>query len=133
MPLDGCQPVSKLLDVTNTFYMETTATGSFLWRRETFGVGRRYMGRCGCKRPVSALVLSVVHSRKWSFGETDTAAHEYVNGILYVPCPCGRVPVLRPIKGIIRKDKPCNAKCLSGTGGTCECSCGGVNHGASHG
>lgn len=26
----------------------------------------------------------------------------------------------------------CNAKCMSATNGTCECSCGGRNHGVNH-
>lgn len=36
------------------------------------------------------------------------------------------------VKGVLREDKGCNARCEAATGGDCECSCAGQNHGAAY-
>lgn len=36
------------------------------------------------------------------------------------------------IEGHYNPKHVCSAKCMSATGGVCECSCGGENHGANH-
>ena len=49
-----------------------------------------------------------------------------------VDCPsCGGSMHAKMIKGSV-SEAPCNAKCEASKGHVCECSCGGVNHGASH-
>lgn len=50
-------------------------------------------------------------------------------------CPsCGRrnweTRFLRRIT--VKSDRPCNASCEGATSETCECSCGGKNHGIAH-
>jgi hypothetical protein len=37
------------------------------------------------------------------------------------------------VRGVVVEDKPCNAKCMGAVGPSCECSCGGKNHGGGHG
>ncbi len=55
----------------------------------------------------------------------------YQNGRLLMPCRgCGRLRSTSRVIGVIRSDRPCNAKCLGATGHHCECACGGKNHGA---
>lgn len=48
-------------------------------------------------------------------------------------CPdCQREPKkINVVKGVKTEHK-CGAKCRSSKSGKCECSCGGVNHGANH-
>lgn len=45
----------------------------------------------------------------------------------------GHVLSLVPVKGRRNLAKTCNARCEGATGPQCECSCGGDNHGQSHG
>lgn len=48
-------------------------------------------------------------------------------------CPaCAREQTFHQIKGV-RTETPCGAKCLASKGPSCECSCGGANHGRNHG
>ena len=54
-----------------------------------------------------------------------------------VPCSkCGTVMYLaffQPIRGVVRADCPCDPRCTGAHGPSCECSCGGANHGADYG
>lgn len=47
--------------------------------------------------------------------------------------PRGRMARIRliEVQGKISKRHECNAKCMASIGPSCECSCGGKNHGAS--
>lgn len=46
-------------------------------------------------------------------------------------CPCGRQRKSATVKGV-RSAHVCDARCEAATGGHCECSCGGKNHGKAH-
>ena len=46
-------------------------------------------------------------------------------------CACGRIAQATRVKGT-RTEHPCGAKCMASKGPTCECSCGGRNHGRSY-
>lgn len=50
------------------------------------------------------------------------------------PCPaCGSTSVrVAIVKGELNESKPCDGRCLGARNATCECSCAGRNHGASH-
>jgi len=50
----------------------------------------------------------------------------------FMTCPCGKRFPVRPVRGTHNPDKACSARCQSATGPSCECACGGDNHGASH-
>lgn len=41
--------------------------------------------------------------------------------------------VIKPVLGTFKAEKVCDGRCMGATGHVCECSCGGHNHGASHG
>ncbi len=48
-------------------------------------------------------------------------------------CPvCGGEMRGQPIRGTTRPDIPCNARCTGAVGSSCDCACGGANHGAAH-
>lgn len=45
-------------------------------------------------------------------------------------CAPGNHYVIRRIKGHYNPDRACDARCTGAKGATCDCSCGGTNHGA---
>jgi hypothetical protein len=54
-------------------------------------------------------------------------------GGLSVECRgCGIERAAKMVKGVFSAKHVCAAKCMSSTGFSCECSCGGKNHGAAH-
>jgi len=56
----------------------------------------------------------------------------YAGTVPGYPCPgCGAELHAKPLKGRVTEE-PCGAKCLAAKGPTCDCSCGGKNHGAGH-
>jgi hypothetical protein len=59
----------------------------------------------------------------------------YADGVPGYPCPqadCGKENFAKAIRGTVT-DEPCGAKCLAAKGPSCDCSCGGANHGSNHG
>lgn len=90
----------------------------------------RYIAKCkGCN----------IHSSALSKGQDVLKAR--APGVVYqdnmgwfrIDCrKCGEPQTSRMVKGKVSQKHECNAKCLSSTGGVCECSCGGKNHGASY-
>lgn len=50
----------------------------------------------------------------------------------HIPCACGKSAKLARVVGTFSEVHKCGAKCLASTGPTCECSCGGKNHGAAY-
>ena len=64
------------------------------------------------------------------------AAYAYDPGryglsILYT-CRCGSARLARPVIGRYVADKACDGRCMAATGHSCECQCGGKNHGAAN-
>jgi hypothetical protein len=59
------------------------------------------------------------------------AGVEYENG-LYARCGCGRRVLLCQVEGRVSDTVLCDERCTSARGHKCECSCGGLNHGADH-
>lgn len=57
----------------------------------------------------------------------------YVNGALLVFCRgCGLAGGATRVSGTYNPNIKCNAKCTHAKGFSCECSCGGRNHGAGY-
>lgn len=50
------------------------------------------------------------------------------------PCPaCGSTTIrVAIVKGTLDESKRCDGRCLTARHASCECSCAGRNHGASH-
>jgi|GEM_PF-4185973 len=45
---------------------------------------------------------------------------------------CGTAVHANRVRGVYSPEHVCSDRCLSATGLSCECSCGGKNHGAGH-
>lgn len=115
----------------------------YKWGMETTNTaavekGRRYNGKCGCGSKFSILAVSVpfVGPEKWIGSRHEellaTDGYNYTIhcwGALY-RCACGKVRTAKPVIGTYKADKKCDGRCLAATGHSCECSCGGKNHGA---
>lgn len=55
-----------------------------------------------------------------------------MSGVLRCPdCSCN-LPKGGRVEGKYNPAHVCNAKCMGATSGTCECECGGANHGVNH-
>ena len=55
------------------------------------------------------------------------------NGSLMLDCRvCGQRRFAKPVVGKTSHKHQCGAKCMASKGPSCECSCGGKNHGASY-
>jgi hypothetical protein len=57
----------------------------------------------------------------------------YLNDTCVACKGCGINRRAEAVRGRFSAKHKCNAKCLASKGPTCECSCGGKNHGASYG
>jgi hypothetical protein len=58
----------------------------------------------------------------------------YADSVPALGCPqagCGATVYTRPVTGRVTVDK-CGARCLAAKGHSCDCSCGGANHGANY-
>ena len=92
---------------------------------------------CSCKRcKVSTSTLaSNVGRADADMGAlfVDNAGESGSFGALAIRCrKCGRAVAAKSVRGVFVAEKKCNAKCESSVGHSCECSCGGKNHGAAH-
>ena len=94
----------------------------------------RFTGACprkSCKAGYS-VVLNEVHKgtryRVWGAGITPQWQPYRVVAIS-TTCACGRGVTLHRVSGK-HSDHECNATCMNAKGHSCECSCGGANHGA---
>lgn len=102
--------------------------------------------KCAACGTVTSLLARPVKA-EWKFGGVRRGAfvgesgsvvgHEHVlghPGYMIVPCrSCGKNRIAEQVLGKVRADKKCDGRCTHATGHTCECSCGGKNHGAAHG
>jgi hypothetical protein len=73
-------------------------------------------------------------TRKWWAVHPSTGREYAFEGPPTTPCPeCGQHVSGEAIHGVHNDAVPCTAKCVAALGPSCECSCGGRNHGASWG
>ena len=102
---------------------------------------RRYNGKCKCGAKFSILAseVSFIGPEKWigdrgvELSATNGYNYPLYCGAAIYTCPgCKMLRYARPVLGKFRAEKKCNALCLSAIGHSCECSCGGKNHGAGH-
>lgn len=93
---------------THTNYTVFTLKG-----RRVSSINGVFIGGCkNCKRPLR------------SEGAVDFATGSNYHSA----CPCGAWVTVAPLRGRVTEHK-CGAKCRASKGPTCDCSCGGANHG----
>lgn len=98
-------------------------------------VEKRYNGKCSCGRAVSLLACAVKLSRApWRAYQASESGRFYCEEAgcwIRVPCACGeRIVFAKPVHGKRNDTVRCDARCTGAKGHSCECSCGGRNHGA---
>lgn len=66
------------------------------------------------------------------YAETDRGVIEFIlamRGVGWICPDHDRVMKVAAVEGVVNVDKSCNARCMGATGPSCECACGGDNHG----
>jgi hypothetical protein len=94
-------------------------------RRVEYPIGdarRGYMRRDESGRTVAA----GIYMTSWGGGKPPTYAGDVENGIC---AGCNRMMTYEPLVGRVSDVHKCDARCLNARRGSCECSCGGANHG----
>ena len=105
----------------------------------TYDDWARYNGICRqCDRKLSVYAQRAEYRDPqvgWTTGFLDAQgrlwhmSRQYVTPL--VDCPdCAKTVTTRQVIGTLNPSKACNAKCMCATGPSCECACGGANHGA---
>jgi hypothetical protein len=70
---------------------------------------------------------------EYRWGLTPGPVYTNAGGIVIDCRACGRPRYAKQIVGRYSARHTCGARCMASTGPSCECSCGGKNHGASYG
>jgi hypothetical protein len=131
------------LERTDSERLVSVVVPGVLGTRETL-FSERWIGVCGsCERPASALVWRLVNKQVPAARSRDprlasVAAQPFQDeveipsmGNVFAPCRrCGEDVRLIAIRGRRRDAVPCDVRCTSAKGSSCECSCGGANHGS---
>jgi hypothetical protein len=103
-----------------------------------------YIGKCRTKGCKTALRVNDTADSCRSAGSVFAWASEgrdasqpgvaYCIGNYGAYARCGEHGLypLRSLKGRYVAEKGCDARCMGATGPSCDCSCGGANHGANH-
>lgn len=95
---------------------------------------------CGARFSVLITATAYDHTERnarTKFAAADGRAFESVcfgwdPSSLVFACACGGRGIARKVEGRVVADKKCDGRCLAATGHSCECACGGKNHGAGH-
>ena len=105
-----------------------------------------YLGKCktkGCKHAThvdfaDVQILDSAHRAEGVLiteqgAPYDSARPFILNGVnVAARCPEHGVYRLQLVKGRLAPDHKCDARCTTATGPSCDCSCGGENHGMAH-
>jgi hypothetical protein len=94
----------------------------------------RYVAKCpACGVVTSGLSAGQDARRAKHDPQRSGAVYTHATGSLVLDCRlCGQPHYARQVRGSFSAAHECSAKCMASTGTTCECSCSGKNHGASH-
>lgn len=93
----------------------------------------RYLGRCSCGRGIQATGYQWMGRFAPPLLQHEGAPVLDTSIGVYAPCPdCGQKVVLSAVEGRYKPEIACSAKCRNATGPSCDCSCGGANHGCNH-
>lgn len=72
------------------------------------------------------LIPAFAWLQAWGGGKPPVYAGDTKNGLCQ---SCGKLMSSGKLKGSFNSEVACNAKCINARGHSCECSCGGENHG----
>lgn len=99
-----------------------------------------FIGKCkGCKGCVKVSAPEVSRTKAYlGYGRHETRVTRQLPNWMrvegydrfFATCLCGKSVEFRKIRGV-HSHHECGAKCMASKGPSCECSCGGANHGAS--
>lgn len=103
-----------------------------------------YIGRCKTKGCATTLrvddgALSARHAGS-VFTFAPVPADASLSGVGFVVgnygtfarCQDHGLFPLKALRGTLNRERECNDKCRNATGASCDCQCGGANHGAGH-
>lgn len=109
----------------------------------SYGV-HNYIGRCKLCRAGVAVVDAAFGTTRahdgvrlvvdYAIADPDGRVYRAIdNGsnsaAFHAGCKCGAWVTVRRVDGKVSEKHVCGARCLNSTGPSCECSCGGANHG----
>lgn len=101
--------------------------------------GSRCIGTCrACGATTAAVVWRIARNNGRYLTPAadafqDDARFDSRRGIVAGCRGCGAQVVVGEVVGRVRPDVACDARCTGAKGRRCDCSCGGLNHGADHG
>lgn len=93
-----------------------------------------YLVRCKCPGPLGVARVTVDHRPTTVEGrEALQQALSFMgwSGLIYRCAGCRRSFDVSTLRGTVKADHKCDARCLASKGPSCECACGGANHGRS--
>lgn len=91
-------------------------------------IGQRWNGKCRCGKFVSKQVVAVESDSSTFFSQDG----DFVQTMLSTgigTCSCGRNVRVNRVFGVVVEKVKCGARCMGSKSHTCDCSCGGKNHG----
>lgn len=94
--------------------------------------------KCGRKRTSGLYVRQhfgsiLPKASRFFMPESNVYASSTTGSTMLDCAGCGQPQLAKEVRGKYNPAVPCNAKCTTAKGFTCECSCGGKNHGAGFG
>lgn len=95
----------------------------------------RYIAKCKKCNAHTSTLASNVNRANADMGALfrDDVGESGIIGALVMRCrSCNRARAARAVIGKVSDRHVCGARCMASTGPSCECSCGGRNHGASY-
>ena len=102
----------------------------------------RFLGRCkvcGTKRGMDCVDAGSMpdprnpaYNSHYFVDALGIKHQENALGHIFATCTCGARVSMHTVRGTVNGAIKCDGRCESAIGETCECSCGGANHGASH-
>lgn len=105
---------------------------------------RNLLGRCkSCRKGTCVtggvfctIVVRPADSRTLVHLDGVVAANRIIargaSGAYVAACKCGARVALKEVQARRITEHVCGAKCMASTGPSCDCSCGGANHGRSY-
>jgi len=102
---------------------------------QTIKSGRDFTGYLMFRSKKTGVAVRVFVGKHW-FNGYAADGKSFADYNARVACPTGgswSMSQGQPIYGRFVSEHVCNGKCMNAVSETCDCSCGGINHGQGHG